>query len=215
MHCSRSLASTAPQPRPRIGTAGGIQSTPSKTTDLSAMLSAAWAPKPDVLIVGGYTADMMLLARRASEQRAPENVRLPAWATAGFVSRSGPPPRYARAGPVGRAHAVEGPVVRHDVHRICRNGSEEFGYEPDYHPPQSTAALRSIISLSESRLARSGRSATRSPRPTSRRPMVDPFNEKGRNIAKGMGVIRSRTGARRSVPHRLQEAELVYPMPQH
>jgi hypothetical protein len=45
--------------------------------------------------------------------------------------------------------------------------------------------------------------------------MVDPFNEKGRNIAKGMGVIRSRTGARRSVPHRLQEAELVYPMPQH
>src|SRR4029079_4898948 len=35
---------------------------PSKTTDLSAMLSAAWAPKPDVLIVGGDTADLNLLA---------------------------------------------------------------------------------------------------------------------------------------------------------
>src|ERR1041384_6425982 len=40
---------------------------PSKTTDLSAMLSAAWAQKPDVIIVGGYSADMMLLARQASE----------------------------------------------------------------------------------------------------------------------------------------------------
>src|SRR4030095_15505100 len=40
---------------------------PSKTTDLSAMLSAAWAQRPDVMIAGGYTADMMLLARQISE----------------------------------------------------------------------------------------------------------------------------------------------------
>ena len=40
---------------------------PSKTTDLSPLLSAAAAKKPDVLIAGGYTADMMLLARQVTE----------------------------------------------------------------------------------------------------------------------------------------------------
>jgi len=193
---------------------------PSKTTDLSAMLSAAWAPKPDVLIVGGYTADMMLLARQASELGVRPKMfgfllgpTLP-----GFVESLGAAAESTLEPVQWAAHMPwKDQLFGMTSLEYAERFKKEFGYEPDYHPPQSTAALEVYHLAIEKAGSLDPQKVRDAIAATDIKTAYGPirFNEKGQNIAKGMGVIQIQNGRPKVVyPTEFKEADLVYPMPQ-
>ena len=192
---------------------------PSKTTDLSAMLSAAWAQKPDVIIAGGYTADMMLLARQATELGVRPKMfgfllgpTLP-----GFVSSLGAAAEYTLEPVQWAAHMPwKDQLFGLTAAQYAERFKKEFGYEPDYHPPQSTAALEVYhlaiekIGSIEPKKVRDAIAATNIM--TAYGPIR--FNDKGQNIEKGMGVIQIQKGRPVMVfPTDHKEADLIYPIP--
>jgi branched-chain amino acid transport system substrate-binding protein len=193
---------------------------PSKTTDLSAMLSAAWAEKPDVLIAGGYTADMMLLARQATELGVrPKMLGFLLGPTLpGFVSSLGRSAEYTLEPVQWAAHMPwKDQLFGMTASDYAKRFKQEFGYEPDYHPPQSTAALEVYQAAIEKVSSLDPKKVRDAIAATDIMTAYGPirFNSKGQNIAKGMGVIQIQNGRPVMVyPTEYKEAELVYPIPQ-
>ena len=193
---------------------------PSKTTDLSAMLSAAWAEKPDVLIAGGYTADMMLLARQATELGVrPKMLGFLLGPTLpGFVSSLGRSAEYTLEPVQWAAHMPwKDQLFGMTASDYAKRFKQEFGYDPDYHPPQSTAALEVYQAAIEKVGSLDPKKVRDAVAATDIMTAYGPirFNSKGQNIAKGMGVIQIQNGRPVMVyPTEYKEAELVYPIPQ-
>lgn len=192
---------------------------PTGTKDLSSMIAAAWSKSPDVIMAGGYTADMMLLARQAAEVGARPKMM-------GFLL--GPTlPDFVKS--LGRdAEYLLEPVQwapnmswKDDLFGITASQyadmfEKQFGYVPDYHPPQSTAALivyHHAIEAANSLDPQKVRDAIAA---TDIMTMYGPirFNEKGQNTAKNMGVIQIQEGVPVVVyPDQFKQADLIYPMP--
>jgi branched-chain amino acid transport system substrate-binding protein len=193
---------------------------PSKTTDLSPLLSAAKARNPDVLIAGGYTADMMLLARQVTELGLKPKMfgfllgpTLP-----GFVSSLGPSAEYTLEPVQWAAHMPwKDELFGMTSSEYAARFKKDFGYEPDYHPPQSTAALEvyhRAIQKAGSLDPEKVRDAIAKTDLMTAYGAIR-FNEKGQNIAKRMAVIQIQIGKPSVVyPKEYKESDLVYPIPQ-
>ena len=193
---------------------------PSKTTDLSAMLSAAWAQKPDVIIAGGYSADMMLLARQATELGVKPKMLgfLLGPTLPGFVSSLGASAEHTLEPVQWAAHMPwKDELFGITATEYATRFKQEYGYEPDYHPPQSTAALevyhRAIQKTGSLDPAKVRDAIAATDMMTAYGRIR--FNDKGQNVAKGMGVIQIQGGQPKVVyPVEFKEADLIYPIPQ-
>jgi branched-chain amino acid transport system substrate-binding protein len=193
---------------------------PSKTTDLSPLLSAAKAQNPDVLIAGGYTADMMLLARQVTELGVKPKMLgfLLGPTLPGFVSSLGPSAEYTLEPVQWAAHMPwKDELFGLTSSEYAARFKKDFGYEPDYHPPQSTAALEvyhRAIQKAGSLDPEKVRDAIATTDMMTAYGTIR-FNEKGQNIAKRMAVIQIQNGKPSVVyPNEYKESDLVYPIPQ-
>jgi branched-chain amino acid transport system substrate-binding protein len=192
---------------------------PSKTTDLSPLLSAAWAKKPDVIIAGGYTADMMLLARQANELNIrPKMLGFLLGPTLpGFVESLGRNAEYVLE-PIQWAPNMpwKDELFGITAADYAARFEKEFGYKPDYHPPQSSAALIVYHRAIEKAGTLDPQKVRDAIAATDITTFYGPirFNEKGQNIAKGMGVIQIQNGRPVVVyPNEHKQADLIYPIP--
>jgi branched-chain amino acid transport system substrate-binding protein len=195
------------------------QAYPAGTRDFSAMLSALKRTRPDAIIASGYTGDMIVIARQAAEQGVRVNMMaftlgptLP-----GFVESLGTrseyllePVQWSRNMPWKDSFFDWTPAQFSDLF------AKEFGYVPDYHPPQSMAALQ----VYQNALERAGTLDPRKVRDaiatTDIMTVYGPvrFNERGQNVAKGMAVIQIQGGKPVVVyPPEVAAAEFIYPIP--
>lgn len=190
---------------------------PSGTTDFLSMLSSAWATKPDVIISGGYTGDMVVIAKQAAELNIKPKMMgfLLGPTSPGFVDSVG-------AGSEGVLEPIQwsaNMTYKDDLFGITSGEyaelfEKEYGYRPDYHPPQSSAAMivyHKAIEKAESLDPKKVRDAIAA---TDIMTFYGPirFNERGQNIAKGMGVVQIQGGSAKVVyPTKYKEADLVYP----
>ncbi|MCZ6861157.1 MAG: amino acid ABC transporter substrate-binding protein [Alphaproteobacteria bacterium] len=191
---------------------------PSGTKDLSSMLAAIKETKPDVLVAGGYTGDMILLARQAREMGV--SVKMMAFLLGptlpGFVKSLG-----------GAAENLLEPIQwssnmpwKDDVFgytaaEFAELFERDFGYEPDYHPPQAAAALlvyqHALQKVGELDPQKVRDAIAETDIMTFYGPVR--FNEKGQNIAKSMAVIQIQKGKPVVVyPATHAQGEFVYPM---
>jgi branched-chain amino acid transport system substrate-binding protein len=190
---------------------------PTGTKDLSSLLSEVKSLEPDMLIAGGYTGDMILLERQAEEVglAVPLTGYLLGPTLPGFVEDLG-----------DRAENLLEPIqwdptlqwedqfFGWTAQEFAELFEEEFGYSPDYHPPQSAAALEVYMDA----LQRAGtldHDAVRDAiAETDIMTFYGPvrFNEQGQNIAKGMSVIQIQDGAPTIVwPEDVRQSDLIYP----
>lgn len=100
---------------------------------------------------------------------------------------------------------------------FARLFEQDFGYKPDYHPPQSSAALLVYhhalqkVGLSDPQKVRDAIAQTDIM--TFYGPIR--FNEKGMNIGKGMAVIQLQNGKPKVVyPRSGAQEKLIYPIPE-
>jgi branched-chain amino acid transport system substrate-binding protein len=93
---------------------------------------------------------------------------------------------------------------------------KEFGYKPDYHPPQSSAAMIVYHRAIEKAASLEPQQVRDAVAATDIMTFYGPirFNEKGQNVAKAMGVVQIQNGTPVVVfPPEHKQAEIVYPLP--
>ena len=93
---------------------------------------------------------------------------------------------------------------------------KEKGYEPDYHPPQSSAALMVYYHALKSAGTTDPKKVRDAIAKTDIMTFYGPikFNDQGKNVGKGMAVIQLVDGKHVVVfPSSVAEAKLVYPKP--
>ena len=192
---------------------------PTGTKDLSSMLAAVRDKKPDILLAGGYTADMILLVKQAKEMGLKPKMfgfllgpTLP-----GFVESLKQEAEYLLE-PIQWSSNMpwKDDVFGYSAAEFSRLFEKDFGYKPDYHPPQSAAALL----VYHHALQKTGELDPRKVRDaiaqTNIMTFYGPirFNDKGMNIVKGMAVVQIQNGKPLVVyPKGPAEAKLVYPIP--
>jgi len=108
------------------------------------------------------------------------------------------------------------PVFGWTAQQYAEMFKAEKGYEPDYHPPQSSAAVMVYYHAL-------GKAGTMDPKKvrdeiakTDIMTFYGPvkFNEQGKNIGKGMAVVQLQEGKHIVVfPSSVSEGKLVYPKP--
>jgi branched-chain amino acid transport system substrate-binding protein len=192
---------------------------PSGTKDLSSMLAAIKGKNPDVLVAGGYTGDMILLARQASEMGL--SVKMMAFLLGptlpGFVESLGGKAEYLLE-PIQWSSNMpwKDEVFGYTAAEFAELFKRDFGYEPDYHPPQSAAALlvyhHALQKVGELDPQKVRDAIAETDIMTFYGPVR--FNEKGQNIAKSMAVIQIQGGKPVVIyPDTHAQGKLVYPMP--
>jgi branched-chain amino acid transport system substrate-binding protein len=117
---------------------------PSGIKDMSSQLAVIRSKNPDILLGSGYIGDMILLARQANEVGVKPKV---------FGMALGPThPRFVESlgtiaegmvEPVQWAPSMpwKDEIFGWTARAFAALFKNEYGYEPDYHPPQSMAAL--------------------------------------------------------------------------
>ena len=93
---------------------------------------------------------------------------------------------------------------------------KEVGHEPDYHPPQSSAALAVYVRAIERAGSLDPKRVRDELAKTNIMTFYGPvrFNEKGQNVAKSMAVIQIQNGKPVVVyPENLAQAKFIYPLP--
>jgi len=192
---------------------------PSGTKDFSTIIAAIRAQKPDVLIAGGYQGDMIVITRQIRENNLDlkELGFLLGPTVRGYVETLG-----------GLAEGTLEPTQWdanmnwHD--QLFKMSSEQFaadfqkkyGYAPDYHGPQSAAALEvfyNAIRVAKTLDPAKVRDAIASSTFESFYGPIK-FNELGVNVGKGMACIQIQHGKPVVVyPPKYAEAKAVYPLP--
>lgn len=193
---------------------------PTGTQDLSPLLAEVRDLEPDMLIAGGYTGDMILLEQQAEDigLDVPLTGYLLGPTLPGFVEDLGENANYL-------LEPIQwDPSMPWEDERLGWTASDfadmfeaEFGYRPDYHPPQSAAALEVFMDAIE-RAGTLEHDAVRDAiAETDFESFYGPirFNEQGQNIGKGMPVVQIHDGEPVIVwPQEFAEEELVYPAPE-
>jgi branched-chain amino acid transport system substrate-binding protein len=117
---------------------------PSGIKDLSSQLAVIRSKSPDIFLGSGYIGDMLLLARQTAEAGVRPKV---------FGMALGPThPRFVESlgaiaegmvEPVQWAPSMpwKDEIFGFTAREFADIFKKEYGYEPDYHPPQSMAAL--------------------------------------------------------------------------
>ena len=117
---------------------------PSGTKDLSSLLVKMKEANPDLIIAGGYTADMILLAKQIHEVGLKPKL---------LAYQLGPTlPGFVESLKQDAENTLEpvqwvpnapwkDSIFGYTAKQFAEIFQKEYGYWPDYHPPQSAAAL--------------------------------------------------------------------------
>ena len=193
------------------------QKYPTGTKDLSSLLAVIRNAKPDILLASGYIGDMILLARQANDL----GVKPPL-----FGMALGPThPRFVES--LGKiAEGVVEPVqwapnmpwkdeiFGWTAREYAELFKREYGYEPDYHPPQSTAALQVFHRAIQKAGSLDPEKVRAAIAATNIMTAYGPvkFDARGVNVGKRMAVIQIQDGRPMVVyPATGAERKLIYP----
>ena len=192
---------------------------PSGTKDLSSMLAAVREKRPDILLAGGYTADMILLVKQAKEMGLkPKMFGLMLGPTLpGFVEALKQDAEYLLE-PIQWSSNMtwKDEVFGYTAADFARLFERDFGYKPDYHPPQSAAALLVYHHALQKAGLEDPQAIRDAISKTDIMTFYGPirFNEKGMNIGKGMGVVQLQKGKPVLIyPKEVADGKLIYPIP--
>jgi branched-chain amino acid transport system substrate-binding protein len=192
---------------------------PTGTPDMSSLIAGAKAKDPDMLIAAGYSGDMIQLMRQAKEaQFAPAELGFLLGPTVpGFIDDLGADADFTLE-PV--QWTPKQPGEDEIFGWTAADYADKFeaakGYVPDYHPPQSSAALEVYYDA----LQRAGTLD-----PTAVRDAIADtdlqtfygkiqFNDLGQNDAKGMEAIQVQDGKPVVIyPEDSAEGDLIAPFP--
>jgi branched-chain amino acid transport system substrate-binding protein len=190
---------------------------PTGIKDLSSMLADARAKQPDVVIAGGYTADMILLTRQASEMGLQPKVfgfllgpTLPGFVSSLHEAAEGLLEPVQWAASMGWKDEIFGWTAG----EFAELFHKEFGYEPDYHPPQSAAAIEVYQRALEKAGSLDPKKVRDAIAATDLMTFYGPikFDQRGVNIGKSMAVVQIQNGKPQVVyPASAATAKLVYP----
>jgi branched-chain amino acid transport system substrate-binding protein len=172
---------------------------PTGNRDFSPMLAAVRGRNPDLFLVAGYTQDMILLTKQARELNLRPKMM-------GFLL--GPTlPGFVDSLKEAAENVVE-PVqwtpssdakddhLGYTAKEFAELFKKEAGYDPDYHPPQSAAAVLVYYHA----IRKAGSLEPQAVRNAIAQTNIQTFyggvrfNEKGQNVAKGMSVIQIQNG---------------------
>jgi branched-chain amino acid transport system substrate-binding protein len=192
---------------------------PSGTSDLSSLVSAAKRRNPDMLMAAGYTGDMIQLVRQAKEARfEPDMMSFLLGPTVkGFIEDLKDDANFMFE-PVQWTpdQPTKDQILGWTAEDYAKRFEEAKGYTPDYHPPQSSAAVEVFYNA----LQKAGTLDPAKVRDAIAESELESFygrikfNEKGQNVAKGMTVIQVQDGKPQVVyPDDAKQAEPVVPMP--
>jgi branched-chain amino acid transport system substrate-binding protein len=197
------------------------QSFPNPTNDFSPLISALAEKKPDIVLTGGYTLGMIGLVRQAAQQ----NLSIPMWmfmlgpTVPGFLSSVRRDGEYLLE-PIQWAPNfwpnIKDEIFGWTAAEYAKYFRAKMGYVPDYHPPQSSAALEvyyKAIKLAGSLDRTRVRNAIAKVRLRSFYGNVC-FNAKGQEGCKSMGIAQIQGGKPVVVwPARFAQRKLIYPAP--
>ena len=195
------------------------QKYPSGTKDFSSMLAEIKDKRPDILLSGSYTSDSLVIVKQAKEMGLKPKM---------FGILLGPTlPGFIESLKQDADNLLE-PIqwsanmtwkddfFGYGAADYARIFEKDFGYFPDYHPPQSTAALL-VYQHALQKVGEFDRQKVRDAiAATDIMTFYGPvrFNEKGQNIAKGMAVVQIQGGKPVVVyPKAVSEKPLIYPIP--
>lgn len=193
---------------------------PTGTKDFSAMLAALKSRNPDVLIVAGYTGDMIVMARQTAEQGV--NLKMLGFTLGptlpGFVEALGSRAEHILE-PVQWSATMswKDEMFGWTAAQFAQMCEKEVGHACDYHPPQSFAALQVYQRALEKAGSLDPQKVRDALAQTDLMTAYGPirFNSAGQNIAKGMAVVQMQKGKPLLVyPVDGAQAKLVYPIPQ-
>jgi branched-chain amino acid transport system substrate-binding protein len=192
---------------------------PTGTKDFSAMLAAMKSRNPDVLLAAGYTGDMTVIARQTAEVGI--NLKMLGVSLGptlpGFVESLGSKANYILE-PVQWAPNMpwKDEIFGWTAAQYAEIFQKEYGRMPDYHPPQSTAALQVYQRALEKAGTLDPKAVRDAIAQTNIMTAYGPvrFNEKGQNVAKGMSVVQVQNGKPLVVyPVEGSQSKFVYPIP--
>jgi branched-chain amino acid transport system substrate-binding protein len=192
---------------------------PTGTKDFSAMLAAMKSRNPDLLLFAGYTGDATVIARQIAEVGV--NLKMMAVSLGptlpGFVESLGPKAEGILE-PIQWAPNMtwKDEIFGWTTAEYVELFKKEYGRVPDYHPPQSTAALEVYQRAIEKAGSLDPKKIRDAIAQTNIMTAYGPvrFNEKGQNIAKGMSVVQIQNGKPVVVyPVEGAQAKFVYPLP--
>jgi branched-chain amino acid transport system substrate-binding protein len=195
------------------------QNFPNPTSDFSPLLSAANAAHPDIMLTGGYTLGMIGLVKQAAQL----HMSIPAWmfmlgpTVPGFLPAVGRDGEYLME-PIQWAPnwATKDQIFGWTASQFAKVFRKMMGYTPDYHPPQSAAALEAFYlaikkagSLNPQRV----RNALANIHFSSFYGKVC-FNKLGEEACKSMGIAQIQGGKPVVVwPQKFAQRKLIYPAP--
>jgi len=191
---------------------------PTGIKDLSSNLAAVREQHPDVLLAGGYTADMLLLVRQAYEMGVKAKLMgfalgpsLPTWVPTLKTEAEGTVEPIQWAPNMPWKDEIFGWTAQ-DYADLYQ---KEYGYVPDYHPPQSTAALEVYQRAIEKAGSLNPEKVRDAIAATDLKTAYGPikFDGRGANIAKGMAVMQVQNGKPFVVfPPESATAKTLYPI---
>jgi branched-chain amino acid transport system substrate-binding protein len=191
---------------------------PTGIKDLSSLLAVIRNAKPDILLGSGYIGDMILLARQANDLAVKPPL---------FGMALGPThPRFVES--LGKiADGIVEPVqwapnmpwkdeiFGWTAREYADIFKREYGYEPDYHPPQSTAALQVFHRAIQKAGSLDPEKVRDAIVATNIMTAYGPvkFDQRGVNVGKRMAVIQLQDGRPLVVyPADAAEKKLIYPI---
>jgi branched-chain amino acid transport system substrate-binding protein len=192
---------------------------PTGTKDLSSMLAVVREKKPDIMLAGGYTGDMILLVKQAKEMGVkPKMFGLLLGPTLpGFVEALKQDAEYLLEPIQWSANmGWKDEIFGYTSADFARLFEKDFGYKPDYHPPQSAAALLVYHHALQKVGVFDPQKVRDAIAQTNIMTFYGPirFNEKGMNIEKGMAVVQLQNGKPIVIyPKSAAEGKLIYPIP--
>jgi branched-chain amino acid transport system substrate-binding protein len=190
---------------------------PSGIKDLSSQLAVIRSKNPDILLGSGYIGDMILLARQANEVGVKPKL---------FGMALGPThPRFVESlGPIaeGMVEPVQwaasmpwkDEIFGWTARQFADLFKKEYGYEPDYHPPQSMAALEVFQRAIQKAASLDPEKVRDAIAQTNIQTAYGPvrFDARGVNIGKAMAVVQVQGGKSVVVwPAKAAEGPLRYP----
>jgi branched-chain amino acid transport system substrate-binding protein len=192
---------------------------PTGIKDMSSNMAAIREKNPDILLSAGYTPDMILLVRQMHEMGVKPKVlgfalgpSLPTWVPTLHELAEGTIEPIQWAPNMKWKDQIFGWTAQ-DYADLYK---KEFGYVPDYHPPQSTAALEVYqvalekVGSMDPQKVRDAIAATDIM--TAYGPIR--FDDRGANIAKGMAVMQIQKGVPVVIyPDDAATGKSLYPLP--
>jgi branched-chain amino acid transport system substrate-binding protein len=187
------------------------ESFPNPTSDFSSQLIKIKEANPDLIIAGGYNAGMILLAKQIKEVGVKTKL-------VGFLL--GPTdPNFIPSLKAAAENALEpvqwtpnapwkDSIFGYSAMEFAKQFEKEAGYWPDYHPPQSVAALEVYHHAFQKAGSIDPGKVRDAIEKTDIMTLYGPvkFNKLGENIGKSMSVVQVQDG-KTVVVYPLNEAE--------